>query len=91
MEEEMEKVIDRNEPDSDGAKLALISKWTKLIGEAKSHHETAFTRMRDDMDYALTGKSKSADVIETDEQAKTKTGTTTSMLRTLSSVTLIKV
>ena len=58
MEEEMEKVIDRNEPDSDGAKLALISKWTKLIGEAKSHHETAFTRMRDDMDYALTGKNK---------------------------------
>ena len=56
--EEQEKVINRDEPESDGAKLALISKWHKQLRDAKSHHRKPFDRIRSDMNYALNGKSK---------------------------------
>lgn len=52
-----EQVIDREDPKTDGAKLALITNWTKKINDAKQHHSEAFKRIREDMDYALTGKS----------------------------------
>lgn len=56
-----EKVIDREEPKTDGAKLALITKWTKKIAESKKHHEDVFEAMRENMEYTVTGHSKSWD------------------------------
>jgi|TARA_R100000084_G_scaffold109278_1_gene75380 hypothetical protein len=56
--EDQEKVIEREDPKTDGAKLALISKWHKQLRDAKNHHREAFQRIREDMDYALKGKSK---------------------------------
>ncbi|MEP3248047.1 MAG: hypothetical protein ABJN40_05990 [Sneathiella sp.] len=55
------QVIDRSEPETDGSRLALIKRWIEDINASKNHHGRAFDKMRDNMSYAKTGKSKDWD------------------------------
>ncbi len=44
--------VQRQEPEPDQARSALVEQWTKRVQQAKAHHEPAFKRMREDMQFA---------------------------------------
>ncbi len=57
------KVVQRDTPEVDEARKALVTQWADDVKQAKSHWEPSFRRMREDMDFAL-GRQWSADADE---------------------------
>lgn len=54
-----QQIVDRETPQPDAARAALVAKWCERINAAKKHFESDFQRMRKDQEYAREGADRS--------------------------------
>lgn len=48
-----QQVVNRDPADPQESRRLLVEKWTKCVEADKAHHQKAFRRMREDMDFAF--------------------------------------